>query len=106
MFDAKPGCWMYKQGNFIAGFFPEDVVADIDEKVGVFGFPPAEAGGENPVLGGGDMAMMLDDTDVDQGGHEDPRRDRHRQRGSARAARFISPHKDFDMANYPNDVTR
>ena len=24
MFDAKPGCWMYKQGSFITGFFPED----------------------------------------------------------------------------------
>ena len=24
MFDAKPGCWMYNQGSFITGFFPED----------------------------------------------------------------------------------
>ena len=63
MFDAKPGCWMYKQGSFITGFFPEDIVADLDANVGVFGFPPAEAGGENPVLGGGDMAMLLNDSD-------------------------------------------
>ncbi len=56
MFDAEPGCWLYKQGSFITGFFPKNVVANLDEEVGVFGFPPKDAGGENPVLGGGDMA--------------------------------------------------
>ncbi len=105
MFDAKPGCWMYKQGSFITGFFPKDVVANLDEEVGVFGFPPAEADGENPVLGGGDMAMLLSDdaasksvikmlaeTDI---GNE-----------AAKNSSFISPHKDFDAANYANDLTR
>jgi alpha-glucoside transport system substrate-binding protein len=105
MFDAKPGCWMYKQGSFITGFFPKKVLADLDNNVGVFGFPPAEAGGENPVLGGGDLATMLDDskstktvmkllseTDI---GNE-----------AAKTSSFISPHKDFDAANYPNDLTR
>ncbi len=105
MFDAKPGCWMYKQGSFITGFFPKKIVADLDANVGVFGFPPAEAGGENPVLGGGDMAMLLDEsqsskdvmkmlaeTDI---GNE-----------AAKNSSFISPHKDFDAANYANDLTR
>lgn len=105
MFDAKPGCFMYKQGSFITGFFPKAINADLDANVGVFGFPPAEAGGENPVLGGGDMATMLDDskstkdvmkllsaTDI---GNE-----------AAKTSSFISPHKDFDLANYPNDLTR
>ena len=27
------------------------------------GFPPADAGGENPVIGGGDLAMLLSDSD-------------------------------------------
>jgi alpha-glucoside transport system substrate-binding protein len=62
MFDAEPGCWMYNQGSFITGFFPEDIVADLDANVGVFGFPPAEAGGDNPVIGGGDMATLLTDS--------------------------------------------
>ncbi len=66
MFDAEPGCWLYKQGSFITGFFPEDILADLDANVGVFGFPPAEAGGENPVLGGGDLAVMLDDSESTQ----------------------------------------
>ncbi|MET0997206.1 MAG: extracellular solute-binding protein [Marmoricola sp.] len=105
MFDAKPGCMMYKQGSFITGFFPKTIGADLDANVGVFGFPPAEAGGEDPVLGAGDMAVLLDDaasskkvmeflaaTDV---GNE-----------AAKNSSFMSPHKDFDMANYPNELTR
>ena len=48
MFEAKPGCWLLKQGNFIVNFMPKDVQADLDANVGVFGFPPAEAGGEQP----------------------------------------------------------
>jgi alpha-glucoside transport system substrate-binding protein len=105
MFDAKPGCWMYKQGSFITGFFPKQIVADLDANVGLFGFPPAQAGGENPVLGGGDLATMLDDSastkkvmtmlaEADIGND------------AAATSSFISPHKDFDATKYPNDLTR
>lgn len=106
MFDkGGPKCWMYNQGSFITGFFPDDVKSDLDNKVGLFGLPPATAGGDNPVVGGGDLAVMLDDsastktamkllsaTDV---GTE-----------AAKNSSFISPHKDFDVANYPNETTR
>ena len=105
MFQAKPGCWMYKQGSFITGFFPKQVTAKLDQNVGVFGFPPATAGGENPVLGAGDMAVMLDDHQSTQEamkalsaadiGNE-----------AAPTSSFFSPHKDFDLSKYPNDLTR
>ena len=106
MFDEpEPSCWMYKQGSFITGFFPEKVKADLDANVGVFGFPPAEAGGENPVLGGGDMATLLSDktaaadvikmlSETDIGND------------AAGSSSFISPHKDFDVSLYPDDLTR
>ncbi len=105
MFDAKPGCWMYNQGSFITGFFPKPVVADLDGSVGVMGFPPAEAGGDNPVIGGGDMATLLNDSDnaktvmaalaaTDIGNDAAP------------TSSFISPHTDFDASLYPNDLTR
>jgi alpha-glucoside transport system substrate-binding protein len=105
MFDAKPGCWMYNQGSFITGFFPVEVLADLDANVGVMGFPPAEAGGENPVIGGGDLAMLLSENDnaktvmkylseTDIGNDAAP------------TSSFISPHKDFDVANYQNELTR
>ena len=83
MFDAEPGCWLYKQGSFITGFFPEDVIADLDANVGVFGFPPAEAGGENPVLGGGDMAVMIDDSESTKAVMALMARGRPRHRGGA-----------------------
>lgn len=105
MFDEKPGCWLYKQGSFITGFFPEAVIADLDNTVGVFGFPPAEAGGENPVLGGGDLAVLMSDTKdaeevmtflaaTDVGNEAAPN------------SSFISPHKDFDLTLYPNKITK
>lgn len=106
MFDpAGPKCWMYKQGSFITGFFPKNITADLDKNVGVFGFPPATAGGDNPVLGGGDMATLLGDSDsakqvmkmlseTDIGNEAAP------------TSSFISPHKDFDVSLYPNEVTR
>jgi ABC-type glycerol-3-phosphate transport system substrate-binding protein len=105
MFDKDPGCWMYKQGSFITGFFPKDVTSDLDANVGVFGFPPAQAGAENPVLGGGDLAMLLSDksaaadvvklmSETDFGSEAAP------------SSSFISPHKDFDASLYPNALTK
>jgi ABC-type glycerol-3-phosphate transport system substrate-binding protein len=108
MWDAKPGCMMLKQGNFIVSkdFLPADVVADVDKNIGVFGFPPAEAGGDNPTLGGGDMATLLTDkksakdvmkilADPDIGAA-----------ATKSGSPLLSPHKSFDPANYPNDLTR
>ena len=66
MFDeGSPGCWLLKQGSFFTGpdFLPEDVYANLDEELGVMAFPPAEAGGESPVLGGGDLAVLMSDSE-------------------------------------------
>jgi alpha-glucoside transport system substrate-binding protein len=105
MFDAKPGCWMYNQGSFITGFFPEEILADLDANVGVFGFPPAEAGGENPVIGGGDMATLLNDSEnakkvIGYLAETDIGND------AAGGSSFISPHSDFDASLYQNELTR
>ena len=106
MFDAKPGCWMYNQGSFITGFFPEEILADLDANVGVLGFPPAEAGGENPVIGGGDMAMLLSDSDERQDRDGSARRRPTSATTQRRSSSFISPHTDFDASLYPNELTR
>ncbi len=105
MFSAEPECWMYKQGSFITGFFPEDVTGDLDANVGVFGFPPAVAGCENPVLGGGDLAVMFDDSEATKAvmammAEEDFGTE------AAPNSSFISPHKTFDTSLYPNELTR
>jgi alpha-glucoside transport system substrate-binding protein len=100
-----PKCWMYMQGSFITGFFPTSVQSSLDKSVGVFGFPPATAGGQNPVEGGGDMLTMLNDSanvrtvvkllSEPQIGDD-----------AAPTSSFISPFKNFDLSLYPNDTTR
>ena len=106
MFDeAGPSCWMYQQGSFITGFFPETVTADLDTNVGLFGFPPAEAGGDNPVVGGGDLAIMLNEDQATKDAMAilaDPRIGEQAAPNSS----FISPHTTFDMDLYPSQVTK
>lgn len=107
MWEQKPGCWLYKQGNFAISkdFMPENIVNNVDEEIGVFGFPPAEAGGENPVLGGGDLATLLNDS-------EDAKKvmeilaDVELGTEAAPSSSFISPHTSFDTSLYPSDLTR
>lgn len=106
MFKAEPGCWMYKQGSFMTGFFEESAgVKNLDEEVGVFGFPPVEEGGDNPVLGGGDMAVMMTDDDATAQVMEwlaDPEIGNEAAPNSS----FISPHTTFDTSLYPTELTR
>ena len=107
MFSNPPGCFMYRQGNFVAqaGGFPANVIADLDNIVGVFAFPPADAGTTPPVLGGGDLAGLFSNSDAAKtiikymssknfGG------------AAAKGGTYLSPRKDFDPSNYPNKLTQ
>ena len=106
MWEAEPGCWMMRNGNFITTFFPDDVQANLDEEAGVFVLPPLDGGFEGtPILGGGDTAAaFVNDSDVvelieylgsDQFG------------GSwAETGGWLSPHKTFDASLYPDETTR
>lgn len=105
LFQSPPKCMMLQQGSFIPSFFPKNVVSDLDTNVGVFGLPPATAGGDNPVEVGGDSMTMLNDSanvkkvvkllsETEIGDD------------AAGSSSFISPHKDFDATKYPNDLTR
>jgi alpha-glucoside transport system substrate-binding protein len=107
MWENPPGCMLLKQGNFIVSkdFMPSNVIANVDENVGVFGFPPATAGGENPTLGGGDMAVMLADDDSTKAVMK-ILADKTVGVQAAPSSSFISPHKSFDVSLYPNDLTR
>lgn len=107
MWEDEPGCWLLKQGNFIvsADFIPQDVVDNVDERIGVFGFPPAEAGGENPVLGGGDLATLLEDNE-DSRAVMEILADVELGTTAAPESSFISPHTGFDTSLYPSDLTR
>jgi alpha-glucoside transport system substrate-binding protein len=104
MWGAQPGCWMLKQGTFITGFFPKDVLNNLDEEVGAFAFPPAEEG-ELPIVGGGDFATMLvQDSDTEKVMQMLSESDIGEE--AAKSGAYVSPHKDFDNSIYPNEIIR
>lgn len=108
MFKNPPGCYMYKQGNFVAakGFFPDSVIADIDNQLGVFGFPPATAGGDNPVEGGGDLAALFNKNSDAAKTLLKYMSTKDFGASDAKTGNYISPHKDFDLSNYPTQTIR
>jgi DNA-binding SARP family transcriptional activator/ABC-type glycerol-3-phosphate transport system substrate-binding protein len=59
LFDDPPGCLMYPQASFAAGWFP--VGAEVGRDVGAFPFPPSAAGQDRPVLGSGDYVVAFAD---------------------------------------------
>jgi alpha-glucoside transport system substrate-binding protein len=108
MFDAAgPSCWLLKQGSFFVGqdFLPENIYAAVDEELGVAAFPPAEAGGENPVLGGGDLAVLLSDDEASKTAMNllaSP----DIGLTAAPVSSFISPFTTFDTSVYPSETTK
>ncbi|HYT09841.1 MAG TPA: ABC transporter substrate-binding protein [Mycobacteriales bacterium] len=106
MFNNPPKCWLHRQGNFITqkGFFPDKVVADIDNQVGVFYFP-GESADSRPVLGGGDLAAVFTGrTDATKQvmqfmtGPDFP--------GWSEDAGFLSPRKDYPVTKYKSELTK
>ena len=106
MFQDPPKCFMHRQGNFITqkGFFPEKVRQNLDEEVGVF-YLPGMAAGNKPVLGGGDLAGAFSND-------EDTKKVMAHITGpdfkfaNIAAAGWLSPHKTFDLSQYPDETTR
>lgn len=107
MFEKEPGCWLHRQANFISGFFPDKVQEDLDGNVGAAYFPSGVEGGfdGDPVLGAGDLAMMINDTEA--------ARQLMEFMGTAEfggpwaeAGGYLSAHREFDASLYPDELTR
>ncbi|QCR53123.1 carbohydrate ABC transporter substrate-binding protein [Brachybacterium sp. SGAir0954] len=106
LFEDPPKAMYVRQGNFVTGFFPEDVQKNLDSEVGVFAMPTWEGGFDGqPILGGGDLAALftLNDDSVklmrflsspEFGGPW------------AQAGGWLSPHTTFDASQYPDEITR
>ncbi len=60
-FDDPPKCWFTNQGNFITSFFPDAIIADLDNQVGVFNLPAIDAQYGTPAEVGGDQAVAFAD---------------------------------------------
>ena len=108
MFTSKPGCFLHKQGNFVTqkGFLSEAIRAKIDTNLGVFPFPKGKF---DTVETGGDLAAMFTkgDSNVTKVIKELTENPAFGAAWAGPADRgFISPHKDFDVSKYGNEVTR
>jgi alpha-glucoside transport system substrate-binding protein len=60
LFADPPGCYLHRQANFIASFFPDNV--DLDTDVDIFLLPKINPEFGTPVLAGGTVFAMLNDT--------------------------------------------
>ncbi len=106
-FSKDPQCLMMRQGNFITGFFPENVQDDLDNQVGTFVFPPYEGGYDGqPMLGGGDLAAAFNDNDDDTNAVMEFLTSDQFGSEWAAAGGWLSPHTTFDASNYPDETTR
>ena len=72
----------------------------------MFGFPPAEAGGENPVLGGGDLAVLLKDSAGARAAMEILANPEIGEVPAQSGSNYISPFKTFDTSLYPSEIHR
>ena len=108
MFDkGGPQCWLMHQGSFMVApdFLPSNIYKNADEEVGVTYFPPATAGGEAPVLGGGDLAVLMNDSDAAKKAMN-ILAETDIANGIVPTSSFMSPHKDFDASLYPSEIQR
>jgi alpha-glucoside transport system substrate-binding protein len=106
MFDDEPGCYLHRQGNFVTGFFPEEVQGDLDANVGAAYFPEDTDGYEgSPVLAGGDLALMINDTPQARAFMEFLASAEFGEPW-ANAGGWLSPNVNFDDSQYPDEVTR
>jgi len=106
MFDNPPGCYMYRQGNFVAqkGGFPDAVLADLDQTVGVFPMPGKTAE-DKPVLGGGDLAgIFAKDNKSAQKFVQFLASKDFGAKSYGATGNWISPRTDFDVSLYPNQT--
>ena len=108
MFDSKPGCYMYRQGNFLTqpGFFPDAVVKDLDNSVAVFPLPGKTATSK-PVLGGGDMAGLFSaKNDSAKKLIQYLTSTEFQNAAIARSDSYMAPRKDADLSGYKSATSK
>ena len=103
LFEDPPGCYMHRQANFITAFFPEEV--ELGKDVSIFPLPPIKPEQGSPLLVGGIVFGMMNDTPEARAlmaylatpqPHEI----------WAGLGSYISPHRQVSLTAYPDEVTR
>lgn len=105
LFDDPPTAWLHRQGNFITGFMPERIQANLEEEVGVFALPEIDPKWGTPVLGGGDQFVAFNDRpEVMQLMEYFTTWESAAPWAKAGGAMF--PHKDSNFDDYSSDIER
>ena len=105
MFEDPPACWLHRQGNFVTGFFPQEVQDNLEEHVGIFAFPPINEEFGAPMLGGGDQYAMFRDRPEVVAFMEYLATGQSAESWAA-AGGAIFPHQDLSLDVYPNAIER
>src|SRR5680860_774914 len=96
---------MQRQGNFITGFFPDDIQENLDDEVDVFYFPPVEGGYDgNPVAGAGDLAASFNVDDEETTEVMEMLASEDFGESWAGDGGWLSPHTTFDSSLYPDEI--
>ena len=102
-FSNPPKCMLMRQGSFVTSFFPKTVQADLDNQVGIYVFPPYQGGFKGQaILGGGDLAALFNGNDPDAKKVMEFITSDKFGGPWAKAGGWLSPHKSFDVNQYPN----
>ena len=103
LFEEPPGCYLHRQANFIAAFFPETVALGRD--VNIFPLPGINPAYGTPILVAGDVFAMFNDTPEARAlmtylattqPHEI----------WAGLGGYISPHQQVSLEVYPDELSR
>ena len=103
LFDQPPGCYLHRQANFIASFFPENV--ELSKDIDIFPLPPINPEQGNPVLVAGDVFGVFNDTpEVRKLMEYLATKQPHEI--WANLGGYISPHKQVALEVYPDKITK
>ncbi len=98
------GCQMHRQGNFYSANFPEGTTYGPDGDIDAFYLPGSEENPNITLTGGNYASMLVDRPEV----VEVMRFMASSEYASARAptAGFLSPNKNVDTSQYPDELTQ
>ncbi|MEM9265343.1 MAG: ABC transporter substrate-binding protein [Cyanobacteria bacterium P01_F01_bin.13] len=100
LFDQPPGCYLHRQASFITDFLPDTVEPGRDTQVFLL---PGD-GPTAPLLTGGLVLAITNNTPAAQAAIQYLATATPHNSWAARG--YISPHRDVDLATYPNDGIR
>lgn len=104
VFTDPPEAGIVFEGDFVAGVITANTDAEIGADADFFPFPDID-GSAPSVLGGGDVAVLLNDSD---GGQELLRYLASPEAGQvwAELGGFTSPNKSLDISAYPDEISQ